>query len=150
MERVSLGRMGPRARRRLATVTGVVLLAAAGGVTYWMTHSGGRSHSTKEVYGTFGDFGVSYGTNERQLRAQVGTPDRKRNGCWIYRVRHATLGGSKLPQEVAAIDAVRYCFSEGVVSDIEDHWPPGFGWKTWNPPITFGCGGKKCVVRYSP
>ena len=137
--------MGPRARRRLATASGIVLVAVGAGAAVSVTHS--STHSTgKEVYGTFGAFGVSYGWTANHVRAQVGAPSRKRNACWVYDVRNATLGGTKLPAEVGEIDAVRYCFAEGVVSVIEDHWPPGSGWPhPWNVPVTFGCGGKKCV-----
>jgi hypothetical protein len=137
--------MGPRARRRLVAASGVVLLTAAGVAGFFVTHSG-SSHSVKEVYGTFGTFGVSYGSTGKQVVARVGTPDQKHGSCWIYRVRNATLGSVTLPQQVAEIDAVRYCFAEGIVSVIEDHWPSGSGWPhPWDPPVTYGCGGKKCV-----
>jgi hypothetical protein len=131
-----------------------VVILAAGGVTAFLVTRSGSSHSSKEVYGTFGTFDVSYGSTEKQVLAKVGAPGQKRNGCWIYRIRNATLGGVKLPQEVAEMDAVRYCFAAGVVSVIEDHYPPGSNaaptnlgghGSDWFVPITFGCGGKRCV-----
>ena len=138
--------MGPRAKRRAALAAGIAVLAAGAGIAVYATHLPGAS-AAKEVYGTFGAFGVSYGDTRTQLVARVGRPDRKRNGCWIYDVHDARLGDSTVPAQVGGMDAVRYCFAEGVVSVIEDHWPPRSGWPhPWIPPVTYGCGGKKCVV----
>lgn len=142
--------MGPRARRRLAAAA-IALVAVAIGATVYATQSGGHSSGPpKEIYGTFGAFGVSYGTTGKQLLAKFGPPDAKRGGCWIYRIHGDTFRGIKLIQ-LPYVDGVRYCFYGKVVSEIEDHrtYPAAvvkrFGpEKPWSPPLTYGCGGKAC------
>lgn len=144
--------MGPRARRRL-TIGVVALLVLAGAITaVLITGSGGPSRSTpsrtspKVVYGTFGAFGISYGWRPQQVLTLLGAPDQKAGGCWIYRIRGATFHGNKILPQIAGMDAVRYCFSEGVVQTIEDHWVNARGpfGKPWVPPTTWGCGGGPC------
>lgn len=143
--------MGPRARRRLTIGAGAVAIAAGAVTALLVTGSGGSSPSRstsqtpKEVYGTFGAFGISYGTTARQLLARLGAPDQEAGGCWIYRIRGATFHGNKILPQIAGMQAVRYCFSFGVVQTIEDQWrgPHPFG-KPWVPPTTWGCGGGPC------
>ena len=101
----------------------------------------------KEVYGTFGAFGVADGARGSQVLRRFGAPDQKRNSCWIYRIRGGMFHGIKIIPQIAGMDAVRYCFYDGVVAIIEDHWRPG----TYNPqlgpwtaPVTYGCGDGPC------
>lgn len=142
--------MGPRARRRLAAAA-VAAVVVAGAAVY-LTQSGGGHKPTpvKEVYGTFGAFGISDGTTPKQLLAKFGAPDRKHGTCWIYDIHGDTFRGQKLIQ-LPYVDGVEYCFYGNVVSDIEDHrtYPASvvkrFGpQKPWSPPLTYGCGGKPC------
>ena len=149
--------MGARAKRRLAigTLAGLVIVGAVVVlVVAWPSGSGrnaSRSRSSKEVYGTFGAFGVAYGARGRQLLTRFGRPDRKRNGCWIYRVDGDAFHGIKLNQQTAGMDAVRYCFYSGVVAIIENHWPPGIRNHSpsgkWLVPLTYGCGGGPCKLQ---
>ena len=103
---------------------------------------------SKPVYGTFGAFGVAYGAHGKQLLARFGTPDQKRNGCWMYRVSGDAFHGIKLNPQTAGMDAVRYCFYSGVVALIENHWPSGIRNQLpsgkWMAPLTYGCGGGPC------
>lgn len=138
--------MGARARRRLA-IAGIAALIVASAVTALVITQSG-SHASKEVFGTFGAFGVTDGMRSAEVLARFGAPDQKRSGCWIYRIREGTFHGIKLLPQVAGIDAVRYCFYGGVVTVIEDHWRlvngiSAFG-QPWIAPLTFGCGGKPC------
>lgn len=128
-----------------------VVIAAGAVGAFFATRSGGpspsrnRSPAQKEVYGTFGAFGVSYGTSARQLFARLGAPDQKQGSCWMYRIRGGRFNGIKLLPQIAGMDAVRYCFYSGVIATIEDHWhPPHPVGKAWLPPLTFGCGGGPC------
>jgi hypothetical protein len=154
--------VGVRAKGKLA-IGAVAALSVAGAVAALTAthsgmshHGGGRSHtrpqSSKEVYGIFGAFGISYGTRPRQLLARLGAPDRKRAGCWIYRIRGGTFHGFKLIPEIARMDTVRYCFFSGVVSIIEDHWRPAHPGspdpQPWIAPLEFGCGGRPCKLAY--
>jgi hypothetical protein len=149
--------MRARAKRRLAlgTVAGLVTVGAVAVLVIAWPGSSSRSGSqsktskqtSKEVYGTFGTFGVAYGVHGSQLLEEFGAPDQKRGGCWIYRIRGGEFHGIKLIPQIAGMDAVRYCFYIGVVAMIEDHWRPG----TYNPqlgpwtaPVTYGCGGGPC------
>ena len=142
--------LGPRARRRLAAAA-VAAAVVAVGATLYFTHSSGHTAApAKEIYGTFGAFGVSDGSTHKQLLAKLGAPDAKRAGCWIYKIHGDTFHGMKLIQ-LPYVDAVEYCFYGNVVSDIEDHrtYPAAvikrFGpQKPWSPPLTYGCGGKPC------
>ena len=145
--------MGPRARRRLV-IGGIAALTIIGGITALLVtrsgspnRSGNEKQTPTEVYGTFGAFGVSYGKTARDLVAQLGVPDRKRHGCWTYRINGGSFNGIKLLPQIAGMDAVRYCFYSGVVATIEDHWRPGTGDPSpnpWIPPLQFGCGGQPC------
>ena len=143
--------MGPRARRRLV-VAGIAALIVAGGATaYAVTCSGGGgTDPTKEVYGTFGAFGVDSGSTPAQVRAKLGEPDRKRAGCWIYGVHGTSFHGSPVLPQISGIVAVRYCFLDGVVSVVEDHWRKVKGKDPfptpWVGPLSFGCGGKPCTL----
>jgi hypothetical protein len=153
--------MGARAKRRLAIGT-VATLVTVGAVIVFViarsgssSHSGSRSHNSeqtsKEVYGTFGTFGVAYGIRGSQLLTRFGAPDQKRNGCWIYRIHGDAFHGIKLNAQTAGMDAVRYCFYSGVVAIIENHWPPGIRNNSqsgaWLAPLTYGCGGGPCKLK---
>jgi hypothetical protein len=153
--------MGARAKRRLAIGT-VATLVTVGAVIVFViarsgssSHSGSRSHNSeqtsKEVYGTFGTFGVAYGVHGSQLRRRFGAPDQKRGGCWIYHIRAGAFHGIKLIPQIAGMDAVRYCFYSGVITTIEDHWRPGMHSspqpESWTAPVTYGCGGGPCKVQ---
>jgi hypothetical protein len=152
--------MGARAKRRLAIGTVATLVSVGAVAVLVIAWSGSSSRSgsqsqtskqtSKEVYGTFGTFGtfgVVYGVHGSQLLARFGAPDQKRHGCWMYRIRGEAFHGIKLIPQIAGMDAVRYCFYNGVVAIIKDHWRPG----TYNPqlgpwtaPVTYGCGGGPC------
>jgi hypothetical protein len=143
--------MRPRAKRSLALVA-IPVLGIVGAVVVFAvasSRSSGRGGSTsfKEVYGTFGAFGVAYGARESQLLTRFGSPDQKRNGCWIYRIRNGEFHGIKLIPQIAGMDTVRYCFYTGVVAVIEDHWRPGTynaQQGPWLAPVTWGCGNGPC------
>jgi hypothetical protein len=128
-----------------ATVTATVLVTGSGKAS-----KSARRQSSKVLYGTFGAFGISDGATGRQLLARFGSPDRKRNGCWIYRIRGGVFHGINVLPQIGGVDAVRYCFYSGVVSVIEDHYRAGSHEnpfpQPWIPPLEFGCGGKQCHV----
>jgi hypothetical protein len=148
--------MGARARRRLVIASVAVSVIVGAVVVFVVAWSGSASHDgkesqpSKEVYGTFGAFGVAYGVRPSQLLKRFGAPDQKRNGCWIYRIGD-TFRGIKLNPQTAGMDAVRYCFYSGVLAIIEDHWPPGvrnhLPSGAWYAPMTYGCGGGPCSNR---
>ena len=149
---------GRRARRKLgfAAIAAMIIVGAAimaVALPGRSSRSGSHNQSSKEVFGTFGAFGVAYGTHGTQLLARFGAPDQKRNGCWIYRIHGTTFRGIKLIPQIVGMDAVRYCFFSGVVATIEDHWRPGMQKSPepgpWTAPVTYGCGGKSCQ-RLSP
>lgn len=149
--------MGPRARRRAAHVGVASLVIGVAVTSFLVTHTGRSSpdrssrtsQPSKEVYGTFGAFGVSYGTHRTELLARFGEPDQKRNSCWIYRVSRTSFHGIKLNPQTVGMDAVRYCFYGGAVAIIENHWPPGIRNHSqsgkWLAPLTYGCGGGPCI-----
>jgi hypothetical protein len=153
--------MRARAKRRLAlgTVAGLVTVGAVAVLVIAWPGSSSRSGSqsktskqtSKEVYGTFGTFGVAYGVHGSQLLARFGAPDQKRNGCWIYRIYGDAFHGIKLNAQTAGMDAVRYCFYIGVVAIIKNHWPPGIRNNSqsgvWLAPLTYGCGGGPCKLQ---
>lgn len=147
-------RMGLRTRRRLIVggITAVIVVFAAAVFVFARSPGGsasrGPDRSTSVVYGIFGAFGIAYGTTPRQLLARAGEPDRKSNGCRTYVIRGGTFNGIKLLPQIAGMDAVRYCFFDGVVSIIADHWRPGQKRSPapgpWTPLLEFGCGGRPC------
>ena len=147
--------MGPRARRRLAYAAIAALVIAAGVAAFLVTRSGSSSpdrpskadRSSKEIYGTFGAFNIVSGMHANQVAARLGAPDQTRNSCWIYRIHGETFHGIKIIAQIAGMDAVRYCFYDGVVAIIEDHWRKGT-YNTqigpWQAPVTYGCGNGPC------
>jgi hypothetical protein len=149
--------MGARAKRRLAIGTVATLVAIGAVVVFLIASSGSsgrngnQSQTTKEVFGTFGAFGVVYGVRGSQLLKQLGAPDQKRDGCWIYRIRGGAFNGIKLIPQIAGMDAVKYCFFSGVVAFIKDHWRPGMHGspdpKPWTAPVEYGCGGGPCKLQ---
>lgn len=129
------------------TAVGALVITRSG----TSNRSGSPSLASKEIFGTFGAFGIAYGTRASRLLARFGTPEQRNNGCWIYRVRGGSFRGIKLSAQEAGMDAVRYCFFSGVVAIIENHWPPGVRNNSlsgeWLAPLTYGCGGGPCKVR---
>lgn len=156
--------MGARAKRRVAIGTVATLVTVGAVVVLLLAWSGSSSRSgsksqtseqtSKEVFGTFGAFGVAYGARGSRLLTRFGAPDQKRGGCWIYRIRGGAFHGIKLIPQIAGIDAVRYCFYSGVVATIEDHWRRGMHNSPdpgpWTAPVTFGCAGKPCQLQQAP
>lgn len=152
--------MGPRAKRRLAIATAATLVTVGALAVFLIASSGSsgrngsQSQTTKEVFGTFGAFGVVYGIRGSQLLKQLGAPDQKRDGCWIYRIRGGVFHGIKLIPQIAGMDAVKYCFFSGVVAFIKDHWRAGMhnspDPEPWTAPLTFGCAGKPCQLQQAP
>jgi hypothetical protein len=125
----------------------IAAVATAGGAIAYTVVNSHSSHVEREVYGTFGSFGVPSGSEPKEVLARLGPPDKKRGGCWIYRVSGHTFHGTKLIPQIAGIDAVRYCFYSGVVAIIEDHWRPGtynLQQGPWQAPVTYGCGDGPC------
>jgi hypothetical protein len=149
--------MRPRAKRRLALVAVTASIVVGAAVVFAIatfgtsSRSGSQTQSTKPVYGTFGAFGIAYGVRGSRLLTRFGRPDRKRNGCWIYRIHGDAFRGIELNAQTAGMDAVRYCFFSGVVATIENHWPPGVRNTKpsgeWLAPLTYGCGGGPCKLN---
>jgi hypothetical protein len=155
--------MGARAKRRLAIGAVATLVTVGAVVALVVAWSGSSSRgsqtqtakqTSKEVFGTFGTFGVAYGVRGSQLLRRFGPPDQKRDGCWIYRIRGGAFHGIKLIPQIAGMDAVKYCFYSGVVAIIKDHWRPGIHNspepEPWTAPVTFGCAGKPCQLQQAP
>ncbi len=112
--------MGPRARRRLVWIVGLALLVAivAGAALRHFTASAGHSGAkNKFKIGTM-NLGVSFGFTTKQVQRRLGRPSEKRAGCWIYRAQDGKVNGIFAS---SLTDAVRFCFSSGIVSDIKDH-----------------------------
>ena len=115
--------MGPRARRRLAWLVGIgVCVIAVGGVIYHLSDSAGHPHPSnqQETIGRM-NLGIPYGASPTQVLRRLGEPTKKHAGCWVYGAHAGAVQGIFAGKW---IDAVKFCFVEGVASDIRDHEVP--------------------------
>src|SRR6476469_8840978 len=99
----SSSRVGRRAKRSVVAGAVVAVVIAGGAVAYTLMDSHG-SHAAREVYGTFGSFGVASGSKPEEVIARLGPPDKKYGGCWIYRVSGHSFHGNKILPQIAGID----------------------------------------------
>ena len=113
-------------------------MVVVGIVIHYATKSG--SQAPKEQQKAVGsmNLGLVNGAKQQQVLHRLGRPTSKQGRCWIYRTNAGRYNGTYVGKY---IDAVRFCFIGGVVSDIEDHWiavtnlPP-----SWRAPVVFSSG----------
>jgi hypothetical protein len=91
------------------------MLILIGGVAYYAATSGG--HVARAAIGTM-DLGISYGDTPAQVQHRLGAASSKSGACWVYRATEGTVSGVYAG---TYIDAVRFCFSAHVVTDVHDH-----------------------------
>ncbi len=80
------------------------------------------------------NLGIVYGATPDQVRRRLASPDEKRAGCWIYDAPRGTVNGIATFQ---GVDGMKYCFLNGVVSDIQWHFET-YTWKNQPVPAHWG------------
>lgn len=128
--------MGPRARRRAAWL-GVVALVAIGIGAYYAASSVGHGSKNEPLPNM--DLSISFGFTPKQVLARIGPPNSKRGTCWTYAAHKGVVSGIYAGPYT---DAVRFCFANGIVSDVHDH-EIAYTWRhqrvpaKWSLPMTF-------------
>jgi hypothetical protein len=107
--------LGPRAKKRAGWLA-VIVLVVIGGVGYRVATA--TSHAATQPFGTY-DLGISYGFTPAQVRHRLGAPSSTHGSCWIYRA--SSVGMVRGIHAGVYTDAVRFCFSANIVTDIHDH-----------------------------
>jgi hypothetical protein len=133
--------MGPRARRRAARLAATLaVLAVAGAAAYHFAGPTSSNASRAAARYRIGaqNAGIPYGATPQQVLRRLGAPARKQAGCWLYRANHNNeIHGVDVGR---AVDAMRFCFSNRVVSFIYSHYVAVTIHKRhlpamWGPPI---------------
>lgn len=169
----SLRAHGSRSSQRIAWFgfATTLLMIVVVGVVHFAASRGSSSagdRTTKRTSGTtatpglrqFGQMtlGIAYGTSPRQLLREMGAPNRKQDGCWLYRGSvSGQIGTIRGRYSGPYVDAVKFCFSAGpvggkVMAKIMSHYAAHSIYKRnaatdalegkfyagfWAPPVTF-------------
>lgn len=97
------------------------MLAVAGVATYHVAGPASSTASKRSARYRIGEdnAGIPYGTRPQQVLQRLGRPERKEAGCWLYRAHAAKINGVGIDPSV---DAMKFCFADGVVSFIYSHY----------------------------
>jgi hypothetical protein len=139
--------LGPRAKRR-AGWAAVVALIVIGGVGYRLSTSTSHAATSQEDLPNM-SLGIAYGFTPAQVRHRLGAPDTTHGRCWIYRA--SKVGTVRGINAAMYTDAVRFCFSGNIVSDVRDHQISYVWHKTrypahWMLPMTYAPSYETVIV----
>lgn len=92
-------------------------MAIAGGAISYFSSSGGSKVLPDDQVGEF-NAGIPYGASPQEVLQKLGSPTKKQAACWLYRADgnriHGVYAGPR-------VDAMKFCFSDRVVSFIYSH-----------------------------
>jgi hypothetical protein len=122
--------VGPRARRRLAWLAGLVIaLVVAAAAIALFARSSGNSHAPSTTASRQRSEGVTdhivFGMTKRQVLRLAGKPRTASGRCWRYSEHQQVAVGS--------INAAKICFLSGHVSDMSNHFVGGGQPPRWLP-----------------